>query len=182
MSRRGIDTRSTLHPGPGGSACTSPDRSTTTTVARWRVSSSRRHVPMFATASAPNTRNRSRSRAGNTSSVSAVTDGPSRSISIAEASTPSTPVDRGVDQRETIRAPMPPPDRASATDRRRRRGAPDRVRAAASTSVATTTCPTCTGSNVPPNTPRRSVVPVIGGSLRATVVFTLAKHSCHPRP
>ena len=34
MSRRGIDTRSTRQPGPGGSACTSPARSTTTTVAR----------------------------------------------------------------------------------------------------------------------------------------------------
>ncbi len=37
-------TCSTRHPAPGGSAWTSPGRSTTTTVARSRVSSSRRHV------------------------------------------------------------------------------------------------------------------------------------------
>ena len=75
MSRRGMDTRSTRHPGPGGSAWTSPARSTTTTVARWRVSSSRRHVGMLATASAPSTRNSSRPGAASASSVSAVTDG-----------------------------------------------------------------------------------------------------------
>ena len=62
-------------PRPGGSACASPARSTTTTVARSRVSSSRRQVGMLATASAPRTRNSSRSGADSASSVSAVTDG-----------------------------------------------------------------------------------------------------------
>ena len=47
MSRRGIDTRSTFHPPPGGSAYASPARSTTTIVARCAglvQPSPRRHV------------------------------------------------------------------------------------------------------------------------------------------
>ena len=65
----------TRHPAPGRlGRATSPARSTTTTVARSRVSSSRRQVPMLATASAPSTRNSSRPGAASASSVSAVTD------------------------------------------------------------------------------------------------------------
>ena len=75
-SSRGIDSRSNRQPGPGGSACASPARSITTIVARSRVSSSRRHVGMFATASAPSSKNSSRPGAASASSVSAVTDGP----------------------------------------------------------------------------------------------------------
>ena len=90
-SRRGIATRSTLQPPPGGSACASPRRSTTTIVASSRVSSSRRHVDMLATASAPSTRNSSRCGLASASRVSAVTDAASRSTSIDDASTPSTP-------------------------------------------------------------------------------------------
>ena len=146
----------TRQPEPGGSECASPARSTTTTVARSRVSSSRRQVPMLATASAPSTRNSSRPGAVSASSVSAVTEGASRSISIAEASTPSTP--------------------STAASTRARRSAADattlprfchgspattsstRSRAScARDSVATTTWPTCTGSNVPPKTPSRSI-------------------------
>ena len=91
MSRRGIDTRSTCHPAHRAvRRARRRARSTTTIVARSRVSSSRRHVDMLATASAPRTRNSSRSGAVSASRVSAVTDAASRSTSIDDASTPST--------------------------------------------------------------------------------------------
>src|SRR4051794_40745973 len=166
MSRRGMETRSTRQSGPGGSECTSPARSTTTTVARWRVSSSRRQVGMFATASAPSTRKSSRPGADSASSVSAVTDASPRSISIADASMPSMP--------STAMAASASRSAACATTRPRFcHGSPATTSSTRSrpswarVSAATTTCPTWTGSNVPPNTPSRS--PVIGGVYERVV-------------
>ena len=128
MSRRGIATCSTSPPVAGRPAYARRSRSTTTSVARSRVSSSRRHVGMLATASAPSTQEQLAPGAASASSVSAVTDGAPRSTSIARP------------RRRRLRRPRPPrarggraptrrPGRASATGHRRRRAAPGRARA-----------------------------------------------------
>ena len=153
-SRRGIDTRSTRHPSPGGTAC-SPSRSITTIVARSRVSSRRRQVAMFATASAPRSRNNSRPGRASASSVSAVTDAPSRSTSIALASTPSTSATaastsarRSARRRDDLTPLLP---RVARDDEEHavqlERGTGIRCR---------DDVPDVDGSNVPPSTPTRS--------------------------
>ena len=90
------------------------------------------------------------------SRVSAVTDAASRSTSIADASTPSTPA--------TASSTSASRSAADATTRPRFcHGSPATTSStrsrpsAARASAATTTWPTCTGSNVPPNTPSRSL-------------------------
>ena len=89
------------------------------------------------------------------SSVSAVTEAVPRTISTSEASTPSTPSTAASHEQEAgggvgdDLAPLLPGvaghDEQHPVERRALRH-----------SVATTTCPTCTGSKVPPYTPIRS--------------------------
>ena len=67
--------------------------------------------------------------AASASSVSAVTDGRVALDLDGRRLDPLDAVDRGVDQREAVGAPTPPPGPASATDHRPRRAAPGRGRA-----------------------------------------------------
>src|SRR6266545_1798234 len=176
MSRRGIVTRSTRQPGAGASACASPARSTITRVARSRVSSSLRHVGMFRTASAPSTRKRSRSGAASTSRVSYVTDGVPRSISIADASTPATRSTAAVTSASRSAADATTSPRfchGSPATTMSTRSRPN----AARVSTAATMWPTCTGSNVPPRTPTRS----IRGVYERHEPFTVLERERHGR-
>ena len=160
MSRRGIDTRSTRHPAPGrlGVGVAGPlhdhdgrrgrgSRRAAATCPCWRPR--RRRARGTARGRAP----------ASASSVSAVTDG-ALALDLDRRRLDAVDTgDRGLDQREPVARPTPRPGRASATGHRRRRAAPGRGRARARVSAATTTWPTCTGSNVPPSTPRRSTAP-----------------------
>ena len=132
---------------------------------------------MLATASAPSTRNSSRSGAVNASRVSAVTDAASRSTSIDDASTPSTSATAASTSMRRSRAEATTLPRfchgsPATTSSTRSRSRAQRV------STATTMCAMCTGSNVPPRTPSRSTP----GSVRVHPVFTTPKHSRHLRP
>ena len=100
----------TVHPAPGGSAWRHRRARRRRRVARSRVSSSRRHVGMLATASAPSSRNSSRSGAASASSVSAVTDG-----------SPAVDLDRDGLEPVDVRRPRPRPARGDRPPTRRPR-------------------------------------------------------------
>ena len=95
---------------------------------------------------------------------------------------PVDAVDRGVDQREAVGAPTPRPCprfcHGSPATTSSTRSRPSCARA----SAATTTCPTCTGSNVPPNTPSRSTVAVIGRESTGAPCLHLGETFASSRP
>ena len=143
----------TCHPSPGGSACASPARSTTTIVARSRVSSRRRHVPMLATASAPRMRNSSRSGRGQRLERVGGDRRARRARPRSRRLDPVDPVDRG-------RPPARGGRRAEATTRPRFcHGSPATTSSTRSRSSARGSRPPrrgarcAPGSNVPPSTP-----------------------------
>ena len=115
------------------------------------------------------------------SSVSAVTDGASRSISMADASTPSTPVDRGVDQREAVgrrrHHPAPLLPRITGDDQQHPVEAELRPRLGRDDHV-----PDVHRVERAPEHPQPLARIGRSGSLRAHGVFTSAKHSRHHAP
>ena len=104
------------------------------------------------------------------SRVSAVTDAPSRSTSTADASTPSTLGDREPHEREAVARRRDDP--AALLPRVARDDEEHAVEASRlRTSAATTMWPTCTGSNVPPNTPSRSGRAPVTGAVYGSSQF-----------